>query len=243
MTPRSAFNFLWTTGATGVWSVIGVTGQIPGKDPERFQRHTRAWARTVAAGIGLEVQAYGTWRLDPEGTYVLMANHQSHVDIPSLFLALPMVPGFLAKAELRRVPLFGRAMEVGGHVFVDRAQHGRAIEAIRAAAADVSEGTSIVVFPEGTRSSVREVLPFKKGGFLLARQAGVSIVPVGIRGTADLLPKGSKQLLPGVAEVHGGEPLDVATVTGLELPELMREVRARICELAALPPAADRSNA
>lgn len=243
MTLRAIFNFIWTTGATGAWSVYGVGRQIPRKDAALFQLHTRGWARTVAAGVGLEVEAYGTWRLDPQGTYVLMANHQSHVDIPCLFLALPMVPGFLAKAELRRVPLFGRAMEVGGHVFVDRAQHARAIEAIAAAARDMSHGTSIAIFPEGTRSSVREVLPFKKGGFHLARQAGVSIVPIGIRGTADLLPKGSKQLLPGKAEVHVGEPLPVETVTGLELPDLMREVRARICALAALPPAADRANA
>jgi 1-acyl-sn-glycerol-3-phosphate acyltransferase len=191
----------------------------------------------------VDVHAYGTWRLDPEGTYVLMSNHQSHVDVPTLFVALPMVPGFLAKAELRRVPLFGRAMEVGGHVFVDRAKHDRAVEAIAAAAEDIREGGSIVIFPEGTRSRRREVMPFKKGGFHLAKQAGVPIVPIGVRGTAEVLPAHSREILPGTVEVHVGDPIDPARIRALSLDELIDEVRGRICALADLPAAADRSGA
>src|SRR5258706_10316123 len=120
-----------------------------------------------------------------------MANHQSQVCVAAFISSLPMVPGFLAKAELRNVPIFGRAMERGGHVFVDRGQHARAVAAIAAAAADIRKGGSIVIFPEGTRSSRREVLPFKKGGFHLASRARVPVVPIGIRGTAAILGKHS----------------------------------------------------
>ena len=243
MNPRGTLNYAWTTTVTGLWSIYVLARQAPRSDRALVHRHTRAWARMVATGIGLEVEAFGKERLDPAGTYILMANHQSHVDIPTLFLALPMVPGFLAKAELRRVPLFGRAMEAGGHVFVDRGKHEKAVQAIEEAAANIRGGGSIVIFPEGTRSRRREVMPFKKGGFHLAKQARVPIVPIGVRGTADILPKHSKQILPGRCEVHIGEPISVERIEGLTLEELAEEVRARICELADLPAAADRSGA
>lgn len=241
MRPRGIANWVFTTGFTAAMSGYAVAGQLVREDRSRFQRQTRFWAKNVARGIGLEVVSFGGERLDPRGTYVLMANHQSHVDIIALFNALPMVPGFLAKAELRRVPLFGRAMEVGGHVFVERGRHKSAVHAISAAAADVSRGSSIVIFPEGTRSTRREVLPFKKGGFHLAKQAGVPIVPIGIRGTADVLPKYSRELRPGRCEVHIGEPIDADRVRELPLGELMAEVRAETGRLSQLPLAADRS--
>lgn len=243
MKPRAAANAVWTTGFTAAMCTYGIGWQLVRRDPALFRRHTRIWARGVALGIGLDVSAHGTWRLDPEGTYVLMANHQSHVDIVALFNALPMVPGFLAKAELRRVPLFGLAMEVGGHVFVDRGRRRVAVEALAAAAEDIRRGGSIVIFPEGTRSRRREILPFKKGGFHLARQAGVPVVPVGIRGTADILPKHSGQLLPGRCEVHVGEPIPGERVAALSLDALIDEVRGAISELADLPCAPDRSGA
>lgn len=243
MRPRAVVNYVFTTSFTAGMSAYALAWQLVREDPALFRKHTRAWARGLARGIGLEVQAYGTWRLDPEGTYVLMANHQSHVDIPALVNALPMVPGFLAKAELEKIPLFGRAMRVGGHVFVDRARHTAARAAIAAAAEEVRRGGSIVIFPEGTRSRRREVLPFKKGGFHLAKLARVPVVPIGIRGTADILPKHSSSLLPGRCEVHVGEPIDAARVEALPLTELMEEVRRAIGELSGLPLAADRSGA
>lgn len=243
MPARAIANFVWTTAFTGAMSVYSVLRQVPHRDAARFRRHTRFWATNVLRGVGIEVATFGADQLEPDGAYVFMANHQSHVDIPTLFVALPMVPGFLAKAELRRVPLFGRAMEVGGHVFVDRKKHEDAVAAIREAAEDLREGGSIVIFPEGTRSSKKEVLPFKKGGFHLAKQARVRLVPVGIRGTGDLLPKRSKAMQPGRVEVHVGAPIEPDELDALSLEALMDEVRARIGALADLPLAKDRQGA
>jgi 1-acyl-sn-glycerol-3-phosphate acyltransferase len=243
MKSRALANAAWTSGFTAAMCSYGIAHQLVRKDPSLFRQHTRIWAQGVARGIGLDVQVFGSWRIDPQGTYLFMANHQSHVDIVALFNALPMVPGFLAKAELRRIPLFGLAMEVGGHVFVDRARHEAAREALARAAEEVRHGDSLVVFPEGTRSRLREILPFKKGGFHLARAAGVPVMPVGIRGTAEILPKHSGQLVPGRCEVHVGEPITVERVRGLPLEALMAEVREAISALSGLPCAADRSGA
>lgn len=238
--PRAAFNFVWTTGLTGAMSGWVLAAQAVSPDAERFRRDERRWARWVARGNGIDVATFGAEHLDPARAYVLMANHQSHVDIVALFCALPMVPGFLAKAELRRVPVFGRAMAVGGHVFVERGEHSRAVAAIDEAARAIRDGATIVIFPEGTRSRRREVLPFKKGGFHLAMLAQVPIVPIGIRGTADILPKHGRGIRSGRCEVHIGAPIEPS---GRSLDELLTETRARICELAALPAAGDRSGA
>lgn len=240
MTVSSALKYTRTMGWTGAMSLLAVARQIPRADASLFQRDTRRWARGVAAIVGIDVTAIGLEHLDPGGTYVLMANHQSHADIPVLVNALPMVPGFLAKAELRRVPLLGRAMEVGGHVFVERGEKARAISTIERTAKDIRESGSIVIFPEGTRSRRREVMPFKKGGFHLATIARVPIVPIGLRGTADILPKNGKHLMAGSCEVHVGAPIPT---DDRPLDGLIDEVRARICELAALPAARDRSGA
>lgn len=229
----------FTIGMSG-WALLRQVGR---SDRARFQADTRAWARGLAIGNRIDVRAFGADRLDPGGTYVLMANHQSHADIIALFNGLPMTPGFLAKAELRKVPFFGRAMEVGGHVFVERGERGRARVAIAKAAADVRSGGSIVIFPEGTRSRRREVMPFKKGGFHLAKAAQVPIVPVGLRNTAAIIPKHSQSFEPGSCEVHIGEPISVDRVAALGIDELVLEVHRRVCELADLPAAPDRSGA
>jgi 1-acyl-sn-glycerol-3-phosphate acyltransferase len=241
MKARVVANFVWTTGFTAAMCSYGIGRQVMRQNPELFRKHTRIWARGVARGVGLDVEVFGREQLEPGRTYVLMANHQSHVDIVALFNALPMVPGFLAKAELRRVPIFGRAMEVGGHVFVDRGKHQAAIDALSAAAAQVRAGASIVIFPEGTRSRRREILPFKKGGFHLAREAGVPVVPIGIRGTGDILPKHSGRLSPGHCEVHIGAPIPPTRVRELSLDALSDAVREAISRLSGLPCAADRS--
>jgi 1-acyl-sn-glycerol-3-phosphate acyltransferase len=182
----------------------------------------------------MEVTVSGADGFDASEPHVFMCNHQSHMDIVALFQGLPLSPGLLAKRELRDVPLFGRAMDAGGHVFVDRQNREDAFRAIEKAAAQVAAGKSLVVFPEGTRSAPGTVKRFKKGGFHLAKQARVPIVPVGIRGTAAVLPKHSRGLRPGAVSLHLGEPLRVDVIEQLEVDELVREVRVRIAELAGM---------
>jgi 1-acyl-sn-glycerol-3-phosphate acyltransferase len=232
--PSVVGRFLFTSGYTGVESLIALARTLAGDD-QAVSRGTDRWARNVARGIGMEVDVFGAERLGLEASYVFMSNHQSHTDIIALFVALPIQPGFLAKKELRDVPLFGRAMEAGGHVFIDRTKHQEARETIADAARRVREGAPIAIFPEGTRSDTPTVKGFKKGGFHLAKQAGVPIVPIGIRGTAKILAKHGRAIHPGRVEVHIGEPVPPETIASLSVFDLVAHVRVRISELAEMP--------
>jgi 1-acyl-sn-glycerol-3-phosphate acyltransferase len=227
---NDVFAAAWTAGLASV--VIGkhaLTG-----DATLVGRLSRPWARGLARGWGMQVRTFGAERLDPTGTYVFMANHQSQADIVALFISLPVQPGFLAKKELRKLPFVGRAMEVGGHVFIDRKDRSRAFHAIDEAAEQVASGKSIVIFPEGTRGDGHEVRSFKKGGFHLVKKAGVPLVPVGIRGSARVLPKNGKLIRGGPVEVHIGDPVPPEQVQGLELDALIQTMRERIAELAGI---------
>ncbi len=230
-TLRLLFTGTWTSAVcAGLVGMHALTG-----DGARFRRLERAWAVGLARGWDMRVRVHGVDQLDPDGPYVFMANHQSHVDIVAVILALPRVPGFLAKKELRRVPLLGAAMAAGGHVFIDRSERARAVEAIAEAARVVREGASIVVFPEGTRHEREAVSPFKKGGFHLALAAGVPLVPIGLRGTRALLPRHSRMIRPGEVAVHVGAPIGAETLAALGVEGAVARVRSEIAALAAMP--------
>lgn len=228
---NDVFVVAWTTGLASI--AVGkhaLTG-----DPSLVHSWTGLWARGFVRACGIKVHAFGTEKIDPTKTYIFMSNHQSQVDIASIFVALPVQPGFVAKQELRRMPFFGKAMEVGGHVFVDRRKHDRAVEAIAEAAMRVREGRSVVIFPEGTRSRPGIVGPLKKGGFHLAKQAGVPIVPIGIRGSANVMAKDDLLIRGGTVEVHVGDAIAPQEIERLALPDLMSRVRDAICVLSDMP--------
>jgi 1-acyl-sn-glycerol-3-phosphate acyltransferase len=194
---------------------------------------TRMWAEGMALGWGMEVEAFGAEQLDPDGTYVFMSNHLSHVDIVSIFVALPINVGFLAKKELRKVPFLGQAMVAGGHVFIDRKKHSSAVKAMNEAARDVAAGSSLVIFPEGTRGTSDTIQSFKKGGFHLARQANVQVVPLGLRGTRQIMSRDDLSIKPGKVQVHVGAPIDANAFADAD--SLSDYTRTKIGELAAMP--------
>ncbi len=208
-------------------------------DARALERHARRWAEGLARGWGVQVTVRDVDRVPMDTACVLIANHQSYVDIVAIFLALPTPPVFIAKHELRDVPVFGRAMEIGGHVFIDRAEHGSAVETIEAAAKRLRPGHPLLVFPEGTRGVREEIDSFKKGAFHLARSAGVPIVPIGLRGSRAVWPREARAAMPGAISVHVGAPIPSAHVMSSDLDALVSEVRARVAELAAMPLAAE----
>lgn len=208
--------------------VYTVTG-----DRRRFQKFQRFWADGLAKAWGMEVSSHGTEQLDPGKTYVFMANHLSHADIVALMVALPMNVGFLAKKELSKVPFLAQAILAGGHVLIDRKDNTSALSSMAQAAQDVANGCPLVIFPEGTRARAEVIQPFKKGGFHLARQANVPLVPVGIRGTRGIMGREDLTVRPGRVEVHVGAPVRVTDFdNALLCSDFMRR---QVSELAAMP--------
>jgi 1-acyl-sn-glycerol-3-phosphate acyltransferase len=190
----------------------------------------RMWARSLLFAGGVRVQTEGLHRIDPHQSYVFAANHQSQFDIFVLLAHLPIQFRWLAKKELFRIPIFGLAMKGAGYISIDRSNRKQAFKSIDVAAARVREGTSIVIFPEGTRSLDGRLKGFKKGGFHLAIKAKRPIVPVSISGTFSILPKRGFKISPREARIYIGEPVPTEDLGVDDRHWLISEVRRRIQE-------------
>ncbi len=207
-----------------------------GRGDERVRTLAKEWARGMRDRTGIEIRAEGFDAIDWSRPYVVMANHQSYLDVLALFSALPRTFGVVAKKELFRVPFFAGVMRALGCVSVDRSKSVESLTAMRGAAERVRAGSTIAVFPEGTRSPGDRIQRLKKGPFYLAQLAQVATLPVGIRGTHDLMPRKNTGIRPGVIEVRCGAPLPpprLDDVAGRHA--LMRRVRTDLGELAGVP--------
>lgn len=167
----------------------------------------------------------------PEGQpYIVMANHESYLDPPLLIWQVPFPLRFIAKKDLFYIPILGFGMWLMGHIFIDRQNHSRAISSLKQAAEKIKKGRSVLVFPEGTRSQQKdtELLPFKKGGFMLAIESQVPILPIGIAGTGQCLAKGTWLIRHGNVCYHVGCPISTQGLSADDRDRLMQEVRSNI---------------
>lgn len=194
---------------------------------------TNDWARQLLAAAGTPVSVDGLERIPPGQPVVYASNHSSIFDIWALAATLPGSVRFVAKQELVKIPLLGRAMLAAGHIAIDRAHPARALEAYRRAAEVIKSGISAVVFPEGTRSRTGELLAFKNAPFGLALAAQVPVVPVYVRNTFEIMPKGRLILAPRPIRIAIGEAIPTAGMTLDGRQELRDRVRAAILELKA----------
>jgi 1-acyl-sn-glycerol-3-phosphate acyltransferase len=184
---------------------------------------------SLALGLaGIRYHVTGRERVPRNRAVVFCSNHQSNVDPPVLYRALHRRLHILYKAELSKLPILGTVMQVGGFVPVPREQKEAAIEAIDVAAASIRSGNSFLIFPEGTRSRTDELLPFKKGGFIMAIKAGAPIVPVAVSGGRDAMRKGSPIVRPVKVEVRIGDPVETTGCTLEDRDALIGVVRERI---------------
>jgi len=186
----------------------------------------RLWSRLVLLTSRVRWESSADPALDPSRPCVYAANHQSQFDIPAAVMAIPIQFRVLAKRSLFFIPIFGWVLFLAGFVGIDRSNRERAFESIERAARRIRRGTSLLIYAEGTRSPDGELLPFKKGGFVLAIQAGVPVIPLTIRGSREVLPKGSLRIRPGAITVLVGDPIDPREYS-LETKEaLMQRVRS-----------------
>lgn len=161
----------------------------------------RPWSWSMGLLTPMRVHVRGRENIDPDQSYVIVANHQSQYDIFVLYGWLGIDFRWVMKAELKKVPFIGTSMYKLGHVFIDRKNREKAWESIRAAKDKLVGGTSICFFPEGTRSNDGNLLPFKKGAFRLAAELGLPVLPVTVSGTHDILPNRTMAVFPGRAEL------------------------------------------
>lgn len=183
------------------------------------------WSRMNLALTGVRVNIAGLENIRPGKPYIVMSNHQSHYDVWTLIGHIPLQLRWVMKKELRAIPIFGYGCGRMGHIYIDRRNPGQSHHELEAVREKFSAGSSVVFFPEGTRSPDGNLLPFKKGGFVMSILHGVPILPVTIHGTREVLAKGSFMPMPGRIDVMIHPPVKPGEYDMTTKESLMERVR------------------
>ena len=192
-----------------------------------YQRCMHTWCRWIVRISGVKLVIHNPERMSETEGFVYISNHVSWYDIFTLASIIPRYT-WIAKAELRKLPLFGRAAAAAGIVFIDRDNRKAAFESYKLAAEDVKRGRSVIICPEGTRGRDYHLRPFKKGPFVLAIASGAPIVPTIVYGTREIMPKGSFRVRGGTAHIHFLEPIPTEGYTYDDRTRLMQTVWSRM---------------
>lgn len=230
---------LWNTWHAlflALWSAWWMSAAVLARLLTGSATTTLRWARTrwspgILGAAGVRVQVTGLEHVDFTKPHVFVVNHQSMIDIPALFLALPVNLHFVAKKELFSVPFLGWYMKAAGMIPVDRRNGPEAVDTLKRAAATVAAGASVLAFAEGTRSRTGTILPFKKGAFMLALQAQVPVVPVAIEGARKALPPDGFAVRPEEIRVRVGEPIATAGLGPADRDALIARAHAEVVAL------------
>jgi 1-acyl-sn-glycerol-3-phosphate acyltransferase len=213
---------------TVFWASVACVEALLGRGGEGGVRAGRNWARWILGTSRVRVESEGLENIAPGRSYVVMTNHQSVFDITALAATLPLSWRFVAKRELTRIPIFGWGLVAAGHIVIDRRDNERSVRSLKRAAESVRSGVSVIVFPEGTRSATGEVGSFKSGGFHLAIEAGVPILPATVSGSRRITPPKSLRVESGSILVRYGKPIPTETLTIDDREQLKEEVRQAI---------------
>lgn len=186
------------------------------------------WSKLSCTVAPVKVTITGRGNYSPHNAYVVVANHQSMVDIPAVHGFMGLTIKWVMKKELGSVPIFGGACKSLGCIFVDRKNPGDAIHALQLGQSRMSKKASTLFFAEGTRSRDGRVMPFKKGAFIFARETGLPILPITIKGSNDVLPSDTMDLTPGPVEIIVHRPVYLTNSDDTRLDETIQKVRATI---------------
>ena len=227
---RTFFIVVWTILVTMVFGVVTILVSFFSKKGNLPHIVARIWAKSILAASFIHVNVVGLSKIDPFKSYIFMSNHQSNFDIPVLLAHLPIQFRWLAKAELFKIPIFGYAMKRAGYISIDRSNRKSAFLSLKKAAQLIRNGVSVIIFPEGTRSSDGTISSFKKGGFVLAVDAGVPIVPVIIHGSRQIMPKNTLSIKSGTVTLQIQDPIETIEFNRKTKDKLLQKVRYVICD-------------
>ena len=184
----------------------------------------RTWARLILRTTGVRVTVEGLEHVEPNGSYVFVSNHQSHYDTAVLFATLPHQLRIIAKDSLGRFPFIGWHLRRTGHILVDRRRPDRSA-IFGWAERLLARGLSLIVYPEGTRSSTGQVQRFKPGSFQIALQSGLPVVPISLIGTRAVMPKGRLEARPAHVRLVLHEPIDTRGLADADPREFGERIR------------------
>ena len=227
---RTLFAGTAAVGITGTLSPVISALSFVGE--EAMDPLLNVWAKAILAASGVRTQVQGLENLPP-GNFVLAVNHQSHFDALVLFAHIRRHMRFIAKQQLRQIPVFGYALARAGNVFVDRTGSDADRTKLKASVTAVKERVSIVFFAEGTRSKDGQLMPFKKGAAILAIEAGVPLVPAALGGTHEILPSGKIAIHARPAALVIGQPFETSALTLDDREKLTEQCHARVAECLA----------
>lgn len=220
--------YVWIIVVTVVFGLTAILVSLFSRTGNSVHRVAECWGRSIIWISGIKVQVRGMEHIDPDGSAIYMSNHQSNYDIPVFYSALPIQFRWMAKAELFKIPIFGQGMRGAGYISIDRSDAKSAIRSLKKAAVNIRNGSSVLIFPEGTRSGDAKLLPFKAGGFVLALESGVPIIPMAVQGTFGIMSKDSYLIRRSHVTLTVQPPIDVTRFTRKEKGQLMEQVRASI---------------
>lgn len=230
---RALLVLLFLPGYTLVAGLVGYAVARLSGSPAPLYALGRAGIRVALLLSGTRIEVVGKERLADHRNTVIVANHVSHLDAPVLLQALGVDFKAVAKKEVFRAPVLGSVLRLAGFIDVDRADRAQSTRAIAQAVSALKGGDCFLIFPEGTRSRTGEMGPFKKGGFVVAMEAGSRIVPVALAGTRELMPRGGFRIRPGTVRVRVLDPVETASYSYADRDALIAEVRARMAAALA----------
>ena len=209
---------------TAIIGPLVIFAGILGKDGATFSL-MRTWGRAVAKFMGLTFSVTGTEKIVPETSYIITPNHQSNADILALLATLPVRFRWVIKKELLRIPLFGWALGSTGAISLDRSKREESVKRLQESVSKLQGGWSVLIYPEGTRTSDGMLQNFKKGPFMMAVQTGIPILPVTCNGAFKILPKKSLAIRAGRISVNIGNPIPTQGLTERNVPALMEKTK------------------
>ena len=198
------------------------------RSPDILYAAGRAGSRLGLYLGGVKLVIRGRENIESGRPFLFLANHQSYCDPPALFVSIPRNVRLILKKELRRVPLLGLIMEMGGFVFIDRKDRVQSIGGMKQAVRQLQQGHSFLIYPEGTRTRTGELGPFKKGPFIMAIESGTPIMPISVKGSYDIMPPNRFRVKPGTVVITFHPPIATNRLLLADREGLTERVRETI---------------